>query len=159
MVATGGVDPKIGATGFGYQWAEQFNLAVPRVQVCAAYLYRSDERFLCQPIRSVYRGRGVFWQKLFCRRAVIYPSRPERAINLADFLLLAKRDRYLYQPCSTSGYGQFSDHAEAGPAPRPSRCSGSFLPKRLAGQMADITAGNGGGENIAMGYWQMLAAS
>ena len=153
VVATGGLSiPKIGATGFGYQLAEQFNLAVIPPRAGLVPLTFTDKmKDFCASLSGLSVEAEVFFGKscfteglLFTHRGLSGPSilqissywqsGADICINLAphqgiaNFLITQKRQ-----------------------TPRRDLAGvlGQFLPKRLAGQMADITAGNGRLTDIA----------
>ena len=142
VIATGGKSiPKMGATGFGYDIARQFN--IPVTDTCAALVPLRFGEDILEEIQG-FSGLSVnatvsSWQDNFPGRASLHPSRLIRPFNPSDFVLLESRRRD-YRGSGT-GPGQFSvDETGQGRKPKTicTDCIGGNPAQKTSSKMGRI---------------------
>ncbi len=109
VVATGGLSiPKMGATPFGYQVAEQFGL---KLQPCRPALVPLT--FAPQDLKNYAPLAGIstevvatYRRRALPRKTSLYPSGRQRAGSAADFVVLAARGTGCHRPGARPGLDQ-----------------------------------------------------
>ena len=147
VVATGGLSiPKIGATGFGYQLAKQFNLAVIPPRAGLVPLTFTDKmKDFCASLSGLSAEAEVFFGKSCFTEGLLFTH---RGLSGPSILQISSYWQSEENICiNLAPYQDIANFLITQKKQTPRRdlagVLGHCLPKRLAGQMADITAGNG----------------
>ena len=142
VIATGGLSiPKIGATGFGYEIAEQFNLKIVTPQAGLVPLTFTDRmRTFCQSLSGLsvaaelFNNRASFAEGLlFTHRGLSGPS----ILQISSYWLEGETVCVNLMPQTDMAALLISEKRQSART-EIQTCLAKFLPKRLAGDLCEL---------------------
>ena len=142
VIATGGLSiPKIGATGFGYEIAEQFNLKIVTPQAGLVPLTFTDRmKTFCQSLSGLsvaaelFNNRASFAEGLlFTHRGLSGPS----ILQISSYWLEGETVSVNLMPQTDMAALLISEKRQSART-EIQTCLAKFLPKRLAGDLCEL---------------------
>ncbi|MGB0465569.1 MAG: NAD(P)/FAD-dependent oxidoreductase, partial [Candidatus Puniceispirillaceae bacterium] len=142
VIATGGLSiPKIGATGFGYEIAEQFNLKIVTPQAGLVPLTFTDRmKTFCQSLSGLsvaaelFNNRASFAEGLlFTHRGLSGPS----ILQISSYWLEGETVCVNLMPQTDMAALLISEKRQSART-EIQTCLAKFLPKRLAGDLCEL---------------------
>ncbi len=122
VIATGGLSiPKIGATGFGYEIAEQFNPKIVTPQAGLVPLTFTDRmKTFCQSLSGLSVAAELFNNRASFAEGLLFTHRGPSGPSILQILIPVRRDEtVLGQSDAPDRYGRAADIGKA--AVRPNR--------------------------------------